>query len=325
MNVATLTLRVGGNTETLSATVSPSNADDLSVTYASEDTAIATVAANGVVTGLAPGTVRISATTVNNKIAYTTVTVTQPVTGMTLNAENLSMYVSATSTLVATVLPANASDKSVVWSTSDSSIATVLAGVVTAKTRGRAVITATTVDGNIADVAVITVVQPAVSVTMNVTTLAMKVGGATATITATVLPANADDRAVTFASVNSSIARVNAQGVVTAVAPGSVRITATTANGKSAYTTVTVTQPVTSLLLKSPATTLKLKKTLKLTATIAPSNATNKNITWSSSNTKIATVSSTGVVTGKAVGSVKITAKTADGNFTKQVTLKVVK
>ena len=144
------TLTVGG-TETLTATVSPDNATNKSVTWTSSDTSVATVA-NGVVTAVAPGTATITVTSKAdaNKNASCSVTVNAPtvaVTGITLDKTSATLTVGGTETLTATVSPDNATDKSVTWTTSDASVATVADGVVTAVGEGEATITATATNG----------------------------------------------------------------------------------------------------------------------------------------------------------------------------------
>jgi endoglucanase len=158
---------------------------------------------------------------------------------------------------------------------------------------------------------------PVTGVTVSPTTLNLTVGQ-TATLTATVSPANATNKNVTWSSSNTSVATVSSTGVVTAVAAGSATITVTTVDGaKTATCAVTVTGsttvPVTGVTVSPTTLSLTVGQTATLTATVSPANATNKNVTWSSSNTSVATVSSTGVVTAVAAGSATITVTTVDG------------
>ena len=142
--------------------------------------------------------------------------------------------------------------------------------------------------------------------------------GNTLALTATVSPSNATNKSVTWASSNTSVATVNSNGVVTAVANGTATITVTTADGGfKATCTVTVSNvKVTGVSVTPTSATLEAGKTIALTATVTPSNAADKSVTWTSSNTNVATVSSTGVVTAKSQGSATITAKTNDGSYT---------
>ena len=151
--------------------------------------------------------------------------------------------------------------------------------------------------------------------------------GSSEKITATVAPANATNKNLTWHSSDSSYATVGQDGTVHGVAAGSATIaaTATDGSGKAAYCTVTVTGstvPVQGVTLNKNSLVIKRGATGSLTATVTPANATNKSVTWSSSDTSIATVSS-GVVTGVAVGTATITVTTTDGGKTATCTVNV--
>ncbi len=154
--------------------------------------------------------------------------------------------------------------------------------------------------------------------------------GETLLINKTITPGNATNKNVIWTSSNPSVATVSA-GQVTAVANGTTTITATTKDGGyTASCVVTVnaggTQnvAVTGVSLNVTQTEITVGGTQTLNATIAPANATNKQVTWASGNTSIATVDQTGKVTAVATGTTTITVKTADGNKTAtcQVTVK---
>ncbi len=150
--------------------------------------------------------------------------------------------------------------------------------------------------------------------------------GQTSQLNVEYMPSDTNVKNVTFTSNHENIATVSNDGLITGVAQGSATITATAeaASGTiNASFNVTVTPVlVTSVSLDTDSTTVKAGKTVTLVATIYPSNATNKNITWSSSNNAIATVSN-GVVTGIAAGNATITVTTADGNKTATCTVSV--
>lgn len=150
--------------------------------------------------------------------------------------------------------------------------------------------------------------------------------GATTQLTVGYTPSDTNVKNVTYTSSSESIATVSNTGLVTGIAQGSATITATaqTESGTTtATTTITVTPiAVTSVSLSSNSETIKVGKSVTLVPTISPSNATNKNVTWSSSNTSIATVSG-GTVTGVAAGTATITVKTVDGNKTATCTVVV--
>ena len=146
---------------------------------------------------------------------------------------------------------------------------------------------------------------PVFSVTLNKTELSLKVGDSE-TLVATVSPDDATDKTVTWSTSDASVATVS-NGVVTAKKIGTATITAS-AGGKSATCAITVeATPVTSVTLDKPSATLKVGETVTLTATVKPDDATDKTVTWSTSDASVATVSN-GVVTAKKIGTATITA-----------------
>ena len=166
LNKTSTSLTVGA-TESLVATVTPSNATNKTVSWESSNTSVATVDQNGKVTAKAAGTANITATTTDgsNLSATCKVTVTSSTvlaTGISFNKPSMSLAVGNTETLVATVTPSNATNKNVTWSSSNTSVATVdQNGKVTAKTVGTANITATTTDGtNLTATCQVTVISP---------------------------------------------------------------------------------------------------------------------------------------------------------------------
>ena len=143
--------------------------------------------------------------------------------------------------------------------------------------------------------------------------------GTTTTLTATVAPANATTSDVTWTSSNPAVATVDATGLVSGVAAGTAVITATAHDGSqvSGSSTITVTAapiPVTSITVSPAATSIEAGTTDTLTATVAPANATTPGVTWTSSDPTVATVDTTGLVTGITAGTVVITATATDGS-----------
>ena len=242
-----LTLVVGEQA-TLSAIPVPSNASEYSVNWTSSNTSVATVSSDGVITAKSVGTSTITVKTSDGKFSDTcTVTVRAaevPVTGVTLDKTTLSMTVGDTQSLTATVSPSNASDKTVSWISSNSSVATVSSsGVVTAKSAGSATITVSTKDGGKTATCTVTVKSPSVPVTgvsLNYTTLSLNVGE-TKSLVATIYPSNATNKSITYSSSNSSVASVDYYGKVTAVKAGTAVITATSSDNPSKKATCSVT------------------------------------------------------------------------------------
>ena len=205
---------------------------------------------------------------------------------------------------------------------------------------GTSTITATTLDGSsISATSIVTVSNPAPVVVL-VTGLSLSptttslLTGATTSINTTITPNNASNPNLTWSSSNDSVATVNAtSGLVTAVASGTATITATTADGTSISATsiVTVSDPapvvvlVTGLSLSPTTTSLLTGATTSINTTITPNNASNPNLTWSSSNDSVATVNATsGLVTAVASGTATITATTADGSSISATSIVIV-
>lgn len=153
------------------------------------------------------------------------------------------------------------------------------------------------------------------------------VEGDQATLTATVIPSDAENKKVSWTSSDNGIATVS-NGKVTAVKAGTATITVKTEDGnKTASCAVTVAPkvyPVESVTLDKTAIELTEGEKITLTATVNPSNATNKNVSWSSSDTSIASVAN-GEVTAVKAGTATITVKTEDGNKTATCTVTVKK
>lgn len=156
--------------------------------------------------------------------------------------------------------------------------------------------------------------------------------GETRRITATVYPSNATNKTITYSSSNSSVVSVDQQGNITANAVGDILITLTAHNGVSTDCQVIVNEVqetinVTDITLdKTTITNLNVGETSTITATVIPTNATNKSIVWSSSDNNIATVDN-GVVTGVNDGSCTITCASVENNTIKttcSVTVKTV-
>ena len=140
----------------------------------------------------------------------------------------------------------------------------------------------------------------------------------TSTLTATIAPANATNKAVTWTSSDPTVATVSGAGVVTAVKVGTTTVTAKTTDGNFTSTcAVTVTSAavaVTSVSLSKMVTSIAIGANETITASVLPVNATNMNVTWSSSNTAVATVAN-GIITGVKAGTANIVVTTVDGSF----------
>ena len=313
---ATMTV---GETLQLNATVLPADVTNGDVTWSTSDATIATVDENGLVTALAVGNVTITATTADGTELTATCAITvNPIvaTSITLDKTEATMLIGETLQLTATVLPENVANGDVTWSTSDATIATVENGLVTALAVGNVTITATTADGTELTATCAITVNPivATSIALDKTEATMLIGE-TLQLTATVLPENVTNGDVTWSTSDEAIATVE-NGLVTAVAPGNVTITATTADGTELTATCAITvNPILaeSIALDKTEATMNIGETLQLTATVLPENVTSDDLAWTSSDEAIATVEN-GLVTAVAPGNVTITATTTDGS-----------
>jgi uncharacterized protein YjdB len=291
LDKTTATIYVGGSpaTTTLKATVTNS---DAAVTYKSSDTAVATVSSAGVVTAKKAGTATITATC-GTATATCKVTVKAPT--VKLNKTTATIYVGgspASFTLKATLTGIN---KTVTYKSSNTAVATVSsAGVVTAKKAGTATITATC--GTAKATCKVTVKAPSITLSKKTATIYTK---GTTKVTLTVKKTGIN-KTVTYKSSNTKVATVSSKGVVTAKKTGTVTITATCGTAKA---TCKVTVKAPSLKLSKTSASITKGKTVTIKATATPSGT----ITYKSSNTKIATVSSKGVVKGIKKGTATIT------------------
>lgn len=238
------------------------------------------------------------------------------VTGISVSPTTAALNPGGTTQLAATVSPSNATNRSYSWSSNNTGVATVNAsGLITAVANGTATITATTADGGHKATCTVTVATPTSGVSL-VPTTATIIKGMTQQLTATVAPASASNKSVTWTSSNNNVATVSASGLVTGVTDGTATITATTASGGyKATCAITVRVPVSGISVSSTNTTLIKGRTQQLSATVSPADATNKSYTWSSTNNAVAAVSESGLVTAVGGGSATISATTADGSF----------
>jgi len=313
LNQNSIELIIGGTSQ-LKATVSPSNATEKSISWASSKPSVATVSGSGLVSAIAEGSATITASC-GGKSATCSVAVSKgvvAVTSVALNKTTLELTEGDSETLTATVKPDDATDKTVTWSTSDASVAMVEGGKVTAIKEGTATITAKAGDKSAeCKVTVAKKVIAVTSVELNKTSLELTEGDSE-TLTATVKPDDATDKTVTWSTSDASVATVEG-GKVTAIKEGTATITAK-AGDKSAECKVTVAKKVIAVIsIELNKTSIELVEgdSETLTATVKPDDATDKTITWSTSDASVATVES-GKVIAIMTGTAYITARAGD-------------
>lgn len=243
-----------------------------------------------------------------------------PATGITLSKEKIEIAKDKSIRLTASLTPVDTSDE-LTWTSSNEEVATVEDGVVKAVGLGEAEIVA--MAGSVTKSCPVKVYQGVNNITLDVTSHTMTIGDFLQ-LTATIYPKDAEYKDVIWSSNNEDVAVVDQKGLVQAKAYGKVKITATSKDGGlEAVCNVTV-EPVavTEVSLNAKAVTLKVGETYQLKETILPENATDKTVTWTSSNTKAATVSG-GAVTAVGTGSAVIIVKTNSGAKTASCTVTV--
>ena len=300
------------------------------IKWSSDRTDIASVNDTGMITGIAVGNATITAETENGYKATCTVEVRKNPTGISLNktSEILDLSLVKTLQLTATITP-NDSDtsKTLTWSSSNQSVATVnSSGLVTGVGKGSTTITVTTVNGKTAT-CTITVKKSPTEVLLNKNSATLDMSGTkTLQLTSTVNPSDADDKTVTWSSSNQSVATVNSSGLVTGLANGNTIITVSTQNGYTAQCSVVVQTSITSISIEKESGELFVNNTYTLIPIVEPETASEK-VYYSSNNTSIATISSTGVITAISPGQVTLNIFSASGKvkLTYLLTVKNVK
>lgn len=237
-----------------------------------------------------------------------------------INPNKSTIAVGETQQLSPAIAPTEATNQTVIWSSDNTSVATVSStGLVTGVAIGTASISVSAKDGSNK------IAQAAITVTSKIliTSLAINPNqsaidvGMTQQLSTGIAPADATNQAVAWSSSNTDIATVSASGLVTGVAAGTTTITVYTKDGskKTAQASITVTSNkilITSLAVSPSKAGITLNETQQLSATIMPADATVQTLTWTSSNTNVATVSASGLVTGVTAGTATITVSSQD-------------
>lgn len=337
LNQSSVTIAMGRDV-TLTATVLPENATNPRINWSSSNAAVATVSSNGKVIGLTEGTSVITASANNGKKATCTVTVTPVyVSSISLNYSNLSIIKGRTATLSATVQPSDSTNKNITWNSSNSAVATVnTSGTVNAISEGTAIITATAADGHGATAQCTVTVTPTTvagdGYFTSINAESITTSDATIRFKFSVSP-NPTEGGFYFGTSSSNLSLVKSEsyighsntvnnvffninkywGTLSANTTYYYRVyyvyDGVTYN--SAVHSFTTLQTA-SISPTSGSYTVGQNEALQLSVTASPSGA---SVSWSSSNSAIASVNSSGLVTGVSGGSVTITA-TASANGT---------
>ncbi len=304
-----------GDTFDLVYEMEPWTATNDNVTWTSDNEGVATVDENGKVTGIGNGAAIITVTTEDGGFTATCeVSVSTLVTGVNLDKTHTSFFVGESVDLVATVLPETASDKSIVWSSDDENVAKVNEnGKVVGVGVGETTIKVTTVDQEKIATCFVNVKPVKVTgVALNKNEASVYIGSYE-TLSATISPVNATNKGLTWSSENPDIVTV-VNGRIKGVGVGKANVIVKTDDGNFTDTCEITVLPVnvSSVHLNKDEATLLVGRSLTLRAVVEPENATNKKITWSSSDTDVATVTNEGYVEAKNLGETDITVTTED-------------
>jgi len=271
------------------------------------------------VTAVGSGTCTITCTNDDTGISdYCVVTVTQPVTGITLNSDYQSMWVGAKYAIIPEVQPTDADNKNVTYESSDETVASVdESGVVTALKGGSCVIIVTTEELSLKASVTIDVKEYVSKITLSEHEKYLNIGES-GVLTASVETDTATNKAVVWSSSDAGVCSV-VDGTLYGAYPGIAVITATAADGSGVTDTciVNVVNPVTSVTVEPSEIRILVGDYYKLSGSVSPADATIQDLRWESSDESIATVDSDGEVVGVSTGKCRVTAYSTDGNEVK--------
>ena len=302
-----------------------------SIIWTSLNTDVVTVDRNtGLVTLVAPGSTEICATSeVDPSItAYCHIEVAQDVYGIKLDKTQLTFNVGDTYRLTATVNPDNAYDKTMVWTSSNPSVVSVenstsYENLLTAVGSGSATIFAETNDGGFMAYCNVRVLQPVTGITLSNSEMTVR-KGTEFYLNASVIPDTADDKTIVWSTSDSAVATVSSDGKVSTIGVGQCIITATNPASKvAASCTVVVLEPLTGLSLNTYYQNMVKGTKFVLLPIVEPSTASNKKVTFWSSDNDIATVDEKGVITAVKGGICEIVVTTEEGSFSQKCVIAV--
>ena len=304
-----------GQSDRLNYVVLPTNASMNSVVWTSTNPKVATVDGSGKVSAKGVGTTVIVLKTMDGSYSeYCTITVKKIATGVKFDVAKLDLKVGEYYVIKSEFTPKDSTEIALIWESTDTKIVTVdKNGKVIAKGAGSAIIMAKTESGAITYCKV-TVTQPVEGLLLNFDEKTIYVGDKF-DLTVSVSPSQATELGVIWKSTNPKVATVSKNGEVIGLTGGTTLITCTTLDGGFSVTCVIIVRElVTTIKLNYENYRLGIDKNVILTATVSTQTATNQKVTWKSSNTKVATVSKKGKVTGHSFGYATITATAQDGS-----------
>ena len=317
----------------LKPNVLPNNATNKNVTYTSSNSLIAKVNSSGLVEGVNIGecdiTIKTQEGNYETKVHVKVNNDKINVQSISVDKKDITIKVGESVTIKETINPSNATNKNVTWTSNNNSVATVSNGVVKGLKEGKSIITVKSDDSGMSASTNVTVISNGngasttgvAGILVSPTNAILQVGESIK-LGITIIPYDAKNQKVTWTSNNTSVVTVTSDGTITAKKEGNAIITAKSDDGgKTSTSNITVIKKsgpvdtsvsVTGISLNKTSASINVGTTITLTATISPSNATDKTVTWTSSNTNVATVSN-GIVLGKTAGTAVITASSNNG------------
>lgn len=306
------------------------------IKWETSDAKIATVTGSGntaVVKGISVGQATITASQIIDgvvKKATCVVFVQAGVSKITIKPASVTLNIGDNTTLQAEVEPSGMSNVNLSWASSDESVVTIeptdstKAVTITGKAAGTAIITAINKDNIVVGYSKITVKQKVTGLTLSASNLSLLLSSKNYQLRAIVAPDTANQN-VTWRSTNTAVATVNSTGLVTLVASGTTSIIATSVDDPTviAICNITVGQSVTSIKLDETTKTMYVGDTARMSYIIAPTNATNREVTWSSTNSAVFTVDANGQVSAKGSGIAVLVLKSSDGGYMSTCTITV--
>ena len=247
------------------------------------------------------------------------------VTAISLDKNEISIVVGNSDRIIATIYPSNATDRRVKWVSSDPSIVTVNEyGIIEGIKKGEAEVRVATLDDKISNICTVKVLNNEIErIDLLESEIRLKVGESKE-IKASIVPSNATLQGLKYLSSDDSIAIVDEKGVVTGKAVGKVEIKITDEEEKiETKCNVTVVIPVETIALETTTINMNIGDIKSIKSTITPTDATNQNVKWETSNSEIVAVNQNGQVKAQKIGTVKIKVISLDNGLEASCTINV--
>lgn len=300
-------LKIGESTN-ISASISPANSCNTSISWQSSDASVVSVS-DGKITAKGYGTATITATTFNGIVGQVVITVKEIVAERILiNEPPTQMFIGDNTTLVCSIAPENVDNPTINWASSDPNVAEVSSsGKLLAKNAGTVRITATASNGIAASFDLVVEEKSVESVSLDVDELSLFLGD-TYQLRAEVAPADATNQELTWTSSEPSIVTVDESGKLSAVACGTATVTTTANNGVSDTVEITVEEILIEDMKIIGPSEMQIGRNDTLDVEFTPDNATNQYYTWTSSDENILSIDEDGTITACSVGTATVTA-----------------